>query len=232
MAGSVEISSGAHRVRVGLFPSFFYTREKSGEMFGFGVAFAQAFAESMSARLELVQFASPPDAVRALKAGECDVAFLGVNPDLGIDFTPAYLRADFTFVAPRGIDDIAQIDSPGRRVAVVRDHAMERALAGKLQHAELVRVATPDEAFAYLLDGRADVSAGIRPGLIAFARGNEGFHVLKDRYGENVLALGVARDQPEWLSRATGFIRDARGGGFLQRLIDESKLEGVDAILT
>ncbi|MDB5652179.1 MAG: amino acid transporter substrate-binding protein family [Hyphomicrobiales bacterium] len=220
-------------LKVALFPSFFYTRSESGEFHGFGVAFAQAFAESCGQRLVLKEFTAPPAVVRALQSGESDLAFLGHNPAFDVAFTPPYLRADFTFVVPQdsAVVEIADVDMQDCRVAVVREHAMERALLGKLQRAIFVPAATPDEAFAHLLAGRADVSAGIRPGLLDFARRHEGFRVLDGRYGANVLALAVAKDQQDLLAQAASFILDARRSGLLQRIIEKTGLAGVEPVL-
>jgi ABC-type amino acid transport substrate-binding protein len=102
-------------VRIGLFPSFFYAKDDEERLTGFGVAFAQRFAASIGAALELKEFASPPAVVQALQTGACDLAFLGLNPAFDVDFTPSYLKADFTFVAPQSsnLSVMADIDVQG-----------------------------------------------------------------------------------------------------------------------
>jgi len=161
---------------------------------------------------------------------------MGLNPERGadVDFSPPYLRADFTFLVPAGaqIDRISEVDRPGQRVAVVRGHAMESALQGTLLQADRVFASTPDEGFRILQEGRADVLAGIRPGLLRYAEQLPGSRVLDDRYGENVLAFAVAKGRNGWLPAVNDFISHARSSGLLQRTIDATGLAGVAPVLT
>ena len=219
----------AGNVRIALFPSFFYRKNpETGELQGVGIELARALAARLGVAAALREYPSPPKAVGALKAGECDVAFLGLDLDRAteVDFSPPYMQADFTFLVPAGTAArrIADADRPGIRVAVVRDHAMDFALRGKLEHAEPVYAATPDAAFDLLRTGQADVLAGIRPGLLRYSAGLPGSRVLEERYGANVFAMAVAKGQPGWLACVSGFIEEARSSGLVQRAVASAGL--------
>jgi polar amino acid transport system substrate-binding protein len=225
----------AGKVRIALFPSFFYSKDpETGELQGVGIELARALAAHLGVAAVLREYPSPPKALAALKAGECDVAFLGLDPDRAteVDFSPAYMQADFTFLVPAGAaaGRIADADRSGIRVAVVRDHAMDFALRGKLKHAEPVYAATPDAAFDLLRAGQADVLAGIRPGLLRYSAELPGSRVLEDRYGANVLAMAVAKGQPGWLACVSRFIEEARSSGVVQRAIASAGLGGVQIV--
>jgi len=223
------------RVRFGLFPSFFYTRDSAtGALAGFGIELARRFAADQGRTLVLREYDAPPAVVRALNDDDCDVAFLGLDPGRGVDvdFSPPYLRADFTFLvqADSQIEEISDVDQPGRRVAVVRNHAMEFALRGKLLQADQVFASSPDDAFKMIQAGDADILAGIRPGLLRYAGLMAGSRVLDDRYGENVVALAVAKGRGDWLAAVDRFVLDARASGLLQRIIQTTGLAGAEAI--
>lgn len=225
------------RVRFGLFPSFFYTKDDAtGALAGFGIELARRFAEAQGRILLLSEYAAPPAVVRALKDNDCDVAFMGLDPKraVDVDFSPSYLRADFTFLVPADsrIDQICDVNRPGLRIAVVRDHAMDFALQGKLPQADRVFAGTPDEGFRMVQAGDADILAGIRPGLLRYAELLPGSRVLKDRYGENVLAFAVAKERNDWLPAVNQFVLHARSSGLLQRIIDKTGLTGVERVLT
>jgi hypothetical protein len=64
---------------------------------------------------------------------------------------------------------VADADQPGVRIAVVRNHAMDFALRGKLKQAEPMYAETPDAAFDLLRTGKVTVQAGIRPGLLTYS---------------------------------------------------------------
>ncbi len=221
-------------LRFGLFPSFFYTKDDgSGELAGFGVELARRLAEALARPLEFREYAAPPAVAAALRNGGCDVAAMGIDPGRGleVDFSPPWLRADFTFLVPAGSDigRITELDRPGRRIAVVRNHAMDFALEGQLPSAERVFAATPDEALAMVRAGQADYLAGIRPGLLRYADLLPGSRVLEERYGENVLAFAVAKGQGALLSSVAAFVMEARRSGLLRRIIEETGLSGVKA---
>jgi polar amino acid transport system substrate-binding protein len=225
------------RVRFGLFPSFFYTKDNAtGAYSGFGIELARSFAEAHGQTLILREYGAPPAVVRALTNNDCDVALLGVDPGRGVDvdFSPPYLRADFTFLvqANSRIEQISDVDQPGQRVAVVRNHAMEFALKGKLLRADWVFARTPDEGFDMVQAGHADILAGVRPGLLSYAGLLPGSRVLQDRYGENVLALAVAKGRDDWFSAINQFVMNARTSGLIQRIIQTTSLAGVTPVLT
>lgn len=224
-------------VRFGLFPSFLYTKDgATGELAGFGIELARSFAEAQGRKLVLKEYEAPPAVVHALKDNDCDVAVLGLDPGRGaeVEFSPPCLKADFTFLvrADSGIDQIWDVDRPGQRVAVVRNHAMEFALQGKLLRAGQVFAKTPDQAFDMVRSGQADVLAGIRPGLLRYAELLPGSQVLNDRYGENVLALAVAKGRNDWCPAINQFVLDARTSGLFRRIILVTGLSGVEPFLT
>lgn len=222
----------ADSVRFGLFPSFFYTKDSAtGAFAGFGIELARCFADTQGRKLLLKEYGAPPALVRALKDNDCDVALLGIDPERGVDvdFSPPYLKADFTFLVQAGsrIEQISDVDRPGQRVAVVRGHAMEFALRGKLLRADWVFAKTPDEGFSMLQTGHADILAGIRPGLLSYADLLPGSRVLNGRYGENVMALAVAKGHDDWFAAINQFVLNAGTSGLLRRIVDATGLAGV-----
>jgi polar amino acid transport system substrate-binding protein len=223
-------------VRCGLFPSFFYTRDSAtGAYSGFGIELARRFAEAQGRTLTLREYGAPPDVLRALSDNACDIALIGVDPERGteVDFSPPYLRADFTFLvqASAGIERFDEVDRPGQRVAVVRNHAMEFALRGKLLRADWVFASTPDQAYETIQAGDADILAGIRPGLLTYADRLPGSRVLPDRYGENLLAFAVAKGRGDWLPEISRFVLDARKSGLIQQIIQATGLSGAAPVL-
>lgn len=231
------MSDTEDRVRFGLFPSFFYVKDgAAGAFTGFGIELARRFAETQGRALLFAEYAAPPDVVRALNHDACDVALMGIDPERGfdVDFSLPYLRADFTFLVPADcrIDRISDVDKAGQRVAVVRNHAMEFALRGKLARAEWVFATTPDEGFHMVQAGEADILAGIRPGLLRYASLLPGSRVLDGRYGENLLAFAVAKGRNDWLPAVNQFVLKARASGLLRQIIDATGLAGVEPVLT
>ncbi len=220
------------KLRFGLFPSFFYSTAPNGELHGVGVEIARALAERIGVALELREYPSPPGVVQALARGEIDVATLGIDPARAadVDFSPPYMKADFTFLVPADspIGAIGDADRSGVRVAIVRNHAMDTAL--KLNRAARAYADVPDAAFELLRAKQADVLAGIRPGLMNYAAKLPGSRVLDGSYGANVLALAVTKGQSARLAFVSEFIVEARSSGLVRRAIESAGLRGIDVV--
>ena len=216
-------------LRLALFPSFFYRRAANGEPRGVGIEIARALAERLGVTLAPAEYSSPPKVVEALAADLADVALLGIDPARAadVDFSPPVLAADFSYLvlASSAVRTIADADQHGTRVALVRHHAMDTAL--RLAQAERVYAETPDAAFELLRNGAADLLAGIRPGLLAYAARLPGARVLADRYGRNVIALATRKGAAEWLSYVSEFVARAKADGTLDRAVKSAGVEGV-----
>jgi polar amino acid transport system substrate-binding protein len=133
----------AGKVRIGLFPSFFYSKNQAtGELQGVGIEIARALAARLGVELLFVEQSGPAETVECLKSRACDVAYLGINTNraVDLDFSPPYLQGDFTYLVPPDspFRQIADADKPGVRIGVVRNHSMDFALRGKLRHAAFV----------------------------------------------------------------------------------------------
>ena len=223
----------AGALRLALFPSFFYRKDAvSGEPRGVGIEIARALASRMGVALKPAEYASPPKVVEALTAGAADVALIGIDPVRGrdVDFSPPLLAADFTYLVPdnSAARTIADADRPGARIALVRHHAMDTALRGKLGAATPVYADTPDAAFEMFRAGETDVLAGIRPGLLMYAGMIAGTRVLDDRYGRNVIALAVKKGEAARLDYVSEVAVAARADGTVTRAIATAGLKGVE----
>src|SRR6266446_5233361 len=220
------------KVRVGLFASFVYTKDPAtGELRGVGIEIARALAARLGVEVLLVERSDPPGIVECLKAGACDVALLGITAGRAaeVDFSPPYLQADLTYLVPAGssIRRVADADQPGVRIAVVRDHAMDFALRGKLKQAETVYAETPDAAFDLLRRGHVTVQAGIRPGLLTYSIQLPGSRVLEDRYGANVIGMAVRKGQAGWLGYVSEFIAESKTSGLVQQAMERAGVRGI-----
>ena len=224
-------------VRVGLHLPQFAKDPATGEIHGHGtgvviVEIAQALADRIGVKLKLVGHPSPPALVECLKAGACDLGFLGYVPSRTTDvaYAPPHMLVPFTFMVPAGstIQRVADADKPGLRVAVVHSHASTQALAKILKQAEMVGVDIPDEAFELLRSGRTDAWAAPRPPLLEYATKLAGSRVLDDRYGANIQAMAVRKGEALRLDYIAEFVEQAKASGLIQRAIDRAGERGIE----
>lgn len=214
-----------------------YTKDPvTGEIRGHGtgtvtVQLAHALAARLGVQLQLVGYPTPTGVVECLKTGACDVGFLGINPSraAAVGFAPPHMLVPFTYLVPAGssIRSVAESDKPGVRIAVVRNHESTLALSRVIKHAELVYAETPDPTFDLLRNGHADAFAGALPPLLAYSTQLPGSRVLEDRYGANIHAMAVPKDQPGRLAYISEFIEEAKASGSVQRAIERAGQPGI-----
>jgi polar amino acid transport system substrate-binding protein len=192
---------------------------------------AQALATRLGVELMLVDYPTPTKAIEGLKAGLCDVAFLGIDPSRAIDvgFSPPFVELDYTYLVPAGssIRVLADADRLGVRIAAVRNHASTIALSGLVKHATLVYADTPEPTFDLLRTGQADAMASVAYALAAYSTQLPGSRVLEERYGANRLAMAVAKAEVGRLAYISEFIEEAKASGLVQRAIERGGLRGI-----
>jgi polar amino acid transport system substrate-binding protein len=108
----------AGKVRMALFPPQYTKDPDTGELKGVWADVARAFAARVGVELVLVEHPTPPRMVECLKAGACDVGFLGFDPARAADvegFSPPFIEFDYTYLVPPHslIRSHADADRPG-----------------------------------------------------------------------------------------------------------------------
>jgi polar amino acid transport system substrate-binding protein len=63
--------------------------------------------------------------------------------------------------------------------------------------------------------------------LLAYSSKLPGSRVLEDRYGANLVAMAVAKDQVGRLAYFSEFIEEAKASGFLQKAIERAGERGI-----
>jgi polar amino acid transport system substrate-binding protein len=223
----------AGRIRVALFLPQFTKNPVTGEIRGdvHLVETARALAARLGVELVLVDYPTPTKALEGLKAGLCDVAFLGNDPSRAaeVGFSPPVVELDYTYLVPAGssIRSVADADRPEVRIAAIRNHASTLSLSRILKKATLVYADTPDPTFDLLLTGRADTWASVGYALQPYTTRLPGSRVLEDRYGANRLAMAVSKGEAGRLAYISEFVEEAKASGLVQRAIERGGLRGV-----
>src|SRR5262245_24428489 len=224
----------AGRVRIGSFPPLYGKDPANGEIRGWAADLARALATRIGVEVLLPEFATPLEVLEGLRAGACDLAFMGYDPSRAADagFSHPIVQFDFTYLVPEGsaIRCVADADRPGLRIAVVRGHASTLALTRTVKQAELVVAEAPDAAFAMLCNGRLDAMAAPRPVLLEYSTKLHGSRVLEDRYGAHSVRMAVPKNHGRRLAYVNGFIEEAKASGLVERAIAHAGWRGVQVV--
>ncbi len=226
------VAAGWVRVAIGLAPIFAHKDTATGQLRGVAVDLAQALASRMGIEFAAVEYARPGAVLEGVRSDAWDVAFQGIDPSRAseVDFTPAYLKVDLTFLVPAGssIRNIADADEPGVRIAVPRRDLTDLLLGRMLKRAELVRSNTVVGAFDLLQTGHADASALPLPNLIQYSGRLPGSRIVEGRFGVNSVAMAVPKGRTGRLAYVREFLEDAKASGLVQQAIARDALRGVE----
>ena len=219
----------AGKLRVGLFlPQ--YGKGPDGLKTTVFVETARAYAARVGVPLVIVEHVTPLEAIACLKAGACDQLFLPLDAraaEIG-DFSNPIFQFDTLMVAAdSSIVKVADVDRPGVRIAAVRNHASTNDLVRQVKQAEFVYAETPEQTFALMRDGKADVMASTRLVLLNFSAKLGGARVLADHYGTNINRMVVPKGKTDWRTYVNEFVEEAKASGAVQQFIDRGGTRGV-----
>src|SRR3989449_9929565 len=103
---------------------------------GIAVDLGRELGRRLDVPVDLVAFETAGKLADAVKAGACDVAFLGNEPQRAgeIAFSPAYLEIEAGYLVPAGspIRTMAEVDREGIRIALAANNAYDPYLSRSL----------------------------------------------------------------------------------------------------
>lgn len=160
-----------------------------------------------------------------------DVAFMGAEPARAklIDFTPAYVEIEASYLVPPGssIAAIDEVDRLGIRVAVAARAAYELYLRRTLKHAELVAAEGLEGSFDLFRSQGLDVLAGLRPRLLEDQKRVPGSRVLPGRFTAIQQAVATPVGRPSAAAMLRAFVEEVKIDGTVGRLIERHRIQGL-----
>ena len=203
----------------------------TGALRGVHVDLARELGRRVGVPVELVGYAAAAPMVEALTGGVLDAALLSAEPARATDinFTPAYLETEATYLVPGGspVRTVADVDREGTRIAVADKSAYDFFLQRSLQHAQLVRASSTHAAFELFATRKLDALVGLRPRLVMDAAMLPGSRVLDGGFMaiEQTIASPKGRDAAARYLRE--FIEDAKASGLVADTIEKHGVRGV-----
>ena len=217
--------SGRLRVGIPANPPILGVKDPaSGNLRGIGVDLSNALAQQLGVPVDFVSYPDPGAAVASAAAGLWDVGILPVN-DLATaaaDLTAPFLLVPHTYLvrADSAIHSVADADQPGVRIASVASSGHTPVLAGKLKHAQLVRVDTEAAGVQMLAAGQVDAYADGRPALRGLAAQVPGSRLVSDDFFVANFALAVPKGHATGQAFLAHFIESQKASGAVQQAID------------
>ena len=223
---------GVLRAAINLGNPVLAQRGADGEPQGVSVALARALAEELGASLELITFDAAGKVFAALAEDVWRVAFLAIEPvrEQQIAFSAPYVAIKVTYLvaADSALTQVAQLDAPGKRIAVGQGAAYDLYLSRTVQHAELVRAPTSAAAVDWFIEQGLDAAAGVRDFLQT--RVSAHWRLLDD----NFMTIHQAMAVPVAHAAAAAFVksfveRQKAKGGVKRGLLDSGQSADLQA---
>ena len=158
--------------------------------------------------------AMPPDPLA------WDVAFLAIEPVRAaeIAFTAPYVLIEGTYLVRQDApyQAVAELDAPGKRIAVNAKSAYDLFLTRTLKHAELVR--QPPEAAdlaGFFAREKLDALGGVRQLIGKYIDTNPDFRLLPDSFMEIRQAMGTKPTRAIGARYLRAFVEEMKATGFV-----------------
>jgi polar amino acid transport system substrate-binding protein len=191
---------------------------------------AAEIARALGVPVAYVPYARPGELADAAGSGVWDIGLIGAEPQRAakIAFTPAYVEIEATYLVPAGsaLRTIAEVDQPGRRVAVTARSAYGLWLENNYKKGELRQFDNAEAALQAFDGEKLDAYAGLRPGLIELQRARPGSRILDGQFTAVQQAVGTARTNSAGAGFLRDFVEEAKKSGLVARLIERHQVVG------
>jgi polar amino acid transport system substrate-binding protein len=222
------------KLRIGLNYSNFLLvigDDPGGEPRGIAPDLGRELAKRAGMPFEFVKFDAAGKLFDAVKSAQCDVGFLGAEPQRAdeVDFTNAYLEIPVTFLVPAGspIKVITDVDRAGVRVAVSERSAYDLYLTRTFKKAQLIRAKGIPASYDAFMAQKLEALGGLKPKLVDEQARTPGSRVLDGQITGVQQAIGAPKGRPAAAKYLREFAEEVKRSGFVARAIEKHGVKGV-----
>ena len=208
-------------------------RTSTGEPTGIAPDICRAVAKRLDVSLELTGYETQDQVVDAAATGKCGIVLVGSDPARAqkITFTPAYAELEATYLVPVNspIQDISQVDRSGIRIASFFKGAYDLWLQRNLKHATLVHADSIQASNELFISERLDALAGLKTGLVTFAKKHPGFRILEGQFTGIQQAIATNKSNFAAIEFLNSCVEEFVRSGLVADLIRQYQVLGVSA---
>lgn len=228
----------SHMIKVCIWPDYVaisHRDPRTGELSGIDIDLSAALADDLRARIDYID-SSFATFIADLTSGKCQIAMFGIAVTTErakqVVFSEPYLKSDILAVTTKNnprVKDWADIDQPGRVVAVQVGTYMETVMREKLKFAELKVIVPPMTREREIESGRADVFMTDFPytrRLIVNAAWAKVIEPPTPIFPVGY-AYAIAPGDPAWAARINQFVAEIRRDGRLAAAAKRAKLDPI-----
>ena len=202
----------------------------SGDPSGVSPDMAAALAARLGVPVRFIPYARPGELADDAEKDKWDIGNIGAEPQRAavINFTAAYAEIEATYFVPAGspIQSVAEVDQPGKRVAVTARSAYGLWLENNFKKGELLQFDNADAAIKAFTEQKMDAYAGLRPGLIDVAAKLHGSRILPGQFTAVQQAVGTPKKNTAAFAFLREFVEESKKNGLIASLIERHGVTG------
>jgi polar amino acid transport system substrate-binding protein len=205
-------------------------KDPNGDPSGVSPDIAAAIAARLGVPVKFIPYAKPGEIADDAEKGLWDIGNIGAEPQRAavINFTAAYSEIEATYFVPAGssIKSVAEVDQPGKRIAVTARSAYGLWLENNVKKAQLVQFDNADTAIKHFVDEKMDAYAGLRPALISLNEKMPGSRILDGQFAAVQQAVGTPKKNGAAFPFLRDFVEEAKKTGLVASLIERHSVVG------
>jgi len=226
--------TGKLRAGMNLGNTLFTTKNAAtGELQGVSVDLMRELASRLRLPVEFVIYATPGEVADAVDKGTWDVAILAIAKARArkIAFSPAITEIEATYLVPydSALRSVAQVDSPGIRIAAPAKAGYGLYLTRTLRHATLMRTKGFGASIDLFNRRGADALAGLKPRLLSSMDKVPNARLLEGRFMTVNHGVGTPRKRRLAAEYLKAFVEEISASGFVARSIERHGVKGLSA---
>ena len=226
--------TGVLRAGMNLQNNLFTVKDSAGELQGVAVDVIQELGRRLGVPVKYVMYETPGKVADDAAKGQWDVAVLAIEQTRAqtIAFSPAMTAIEATYLVPAGsrFKDIAEVDSPGTRIALNEKAGYDLYLTRTVKHAKLVRGKNTADTFAVFNAQKLDAIAALRPQLIENQGKVPGSRLLAGSFMTVNHGVGIPQGRSAGAQWMRAQIEDLNKSGFVARSIERHKVKGLSPV--
>ncbi len=228
----------AQELRVCIWPDYYsitYRNPRTMALRGIDIDLSADFARELGVKVRYID-SSFAQLIDNLVKDRCDIAMhgVGITParQEKLAFTQPYLRSDIYAIAPRTsrtVQSWADLDRPGRVIAVQAGTVMETVMGQTLQHARLLVVRPPMTRENEVEAGRADAFMTDYPYSRRMLDQTDWARLIAppQRFHTTDYAWALALGDGSLRSKADAYLDSIKKDGRLLRFATQHKLDPI-----
>ncbi len=222
------------KLRMGLYkgsPTSILPSKTYEDSKGVGFELGRLFAQDFNFAYTPIIFEKNADVLAAAKQGRVDMIFTNVSPDRADDFAFSKpilkIEKGYLIGSQRGIQNIADIDVPSRKIGVSEGSSSQKELAKLIKHAQIVTTTSTTSAIAMLKAGRIDAFSSNKAILYEMSDSVPGSRVLGDVIGYESMSIGVPKERASSIPQINDWIDRAMKQDQFNEMTKNSGLRGI-----